>query len=87
MWFITFVSTALWAPADTPKKPIINKKKRIFDKIITLLLATILLFISFISSNTLINNSIFFAYIMGTVAICPLTYKIFGIPYNNYKNF
>ena len=87
MWFITFIAALIWAPADTPKKPIVNKKKRIFDKITTCLATIILIVVVFVSSNTLINNSIFFSFIMGTVSINPLTYKIFNIPFNNYKNF
>ena len=87
MWFIAFFISLLWAPADTPKKPIINKKKRIIDKTITCAATIILIITVFISSNNLINNSIFFAYIMHAISINPLTYKLFNIPFNNYKNF
>lgn len=87
MWIIAFISFILWAPADTPKKPIINKKKRVFDKIITCAFCICLLIICLLSSHSLINNSIFFSLIMGFIAINPLTYKLFNIPFNNYKNF
>ena len=85
LWSFAFICFAIWAPADTPKKPLINKKKRILCKMVTLLLSTVLLTITFVSSNILINNGIFFALIMGVIAINPLTYKLFNIPFNNYK--
>ena len=87
LWIFAFICFAIWAPADTPKKPLINKKKRIFCKISTLLSSILLLFVTFISNNTLINNSIFYSLIMNIIAINPLTYKIFNIPFNNYKKF
>ena len=40
-----------------------------------------------ISNNILVNNCIFFSYIMSMITINPLTYKLFGIPFNNYKTF
>lgn len=86
MWLISFICFILWAPADTPKKPLINKKKRLFDKAMTLLFSLILLILTIYTSQTLIDNSIFFALVMSIVSINPLTYKLFNIPFNNYKN-
>ena len=77
----------IWAPADTPKKPLINKKKRVLDKLLTVAISTVLMFIPLLSNNSLINNCIFFSYIMSIISINPLTYKLFGIPFNNYKNY
>lgn len=87
MWIIAFITFLIWAPADTPKKPLINKKRRMADKIITCLLSISLLIISFYSTSVLLTNGIFFSLIMGTIAVHPLTYKLFHIPFNNYKNF
>ncbi|MBE6161003.1 MAG: hypothetical protein E7158_02110 [Firmicutes bacterium] len=86
-WALSFISFAIWAPADTPKKPIVNKKKRILDKIITIIVSIFLLAIAIKSNNILVNNCIFFSYIMSMITINPLTYKLFGIPFNNYKTF
>ena len=87
IWVLSFIFFIICYPADTPKKPIINKKKRMFDKISTLIISFILLVIIILYSNTLINNSIFYALIMSIIAINPLTYKLFGIQYNNYKKY
>ena len=87
LWSFAFICFAIWAPADTPKKPLINKKKRLFCKISTLLSSIVLLIITFVTNNNLINNSIFYSLIMNIIAINPLTYKLFNIPYNNYKKF
>lgn len=76
-----------WAPADTPKKPIVNKKKRIILKLFTVIISVTLLGYSVFSSSSLISNSIFYSLIMNIIAINPITYKIFGITFNNYKNF
>ncbi len=84
---IAFVCFIIWAPADTPKKPLINKKKRIIDKLLTLIISTTLMFVVILSKNSLINNCIFFSYIMSTISINPLTYKLFKIPFNNYKKY
>ncbi len=86
-WIISFIGFLLWAPADTPQKPLVNKKKRLIYKILTIILSTVLLYISYVTKCEIISDSIFFAFIMGIIAVCPLTYKIFNIPYNNYKNF
>ena len=87
LWGLSFICFIIWAPADTPKKPLVNKNKRMFGKIATLILSITLLLLTIKTSNSLINNSIFFALIMSFISINPLTYKLFGIPYNNYKTY
>ena len=87
MSIIAFICFIIWAPADTPKKPLINKKKRIIDKFLTLIISTTLMFVVILSKNSLINNCIFFSYIMSIISINPLTYKLFKIPFNNYKKY
>ena len=87
MSIIAFICFIIWAPADTPKKPLINKKKRIIDKLLTLIISTTLMFVVILSKNSLINNCIFFSYIMSIISINPLTYKLFKIPFNNYKKY
>lgn len=87
MSIIAFICFIIWAPADTPKKPLINKKKRIIDKLLTLIISTTLMFVVILSKNSLINDCIFFSYIMSIISINPLTYKLFKIPFNNYKKY
>lgn len=77
----------IYAPADTEKRPIINKKRRGIFKIISILTSmsyTILLF--FVKSN-LLCNALMFSIILQVVMILPITYKIFNLSYNNYKNY
>lgn len=77
----------IFAPADTEKRPLINQKKRITYKIISVLLGLgyIVLF-SFIKDN-MISNCILFAIIIETIFVLPITYKLFGVKYNNYKSY
>lgn len=84
---ISFIGFILWAPADTPKKPLIRKNRRIFFKIATCIISLILLFISYKNYSQFLTNCIFFAYLMELIAVCPLTYKLLKISFNNYKTF
>ena len=84
---IGFTSFALFAPADTNKRPLINKKKRVIYKILSIIFALIYIVLIFTISNLLIKNMLTFALILETILILPITYKIFKLPYNNYKNY
>ena len=78
---------SLYAPADTVKRPLINAKKRKIYKIITVLISIVYTISIFIIHNTIVNNLIMFAMILQVILILPITYKIFKLPYNNYKNY
>ena len=77
----------LYAPADTVKRPLINEKKRKRFKFITIISSIILTTIIFTISNNTIKNLIMFAMALQIILILPITYKIFKLPYNNYKNY
>lgn len=77
----------LYAPADTEKRPLINKKRRIAYKIISVILGLGYIVLFSITKDNLISNCIFFATILETIVVLPITYKLFGLKYNNYKNF
>lgn len=77
----------LWSPSDTPARPLIHRKKRIANKIISLLLAFIYITIAIFIKNDNFNEIISFIFILETICICPLTYMLFKIPYRNYKNY
>ena len=75
-----------FAPADTIKRPLIKKSKRIFNKIfITSILVIYIILINHL--NLLISNLMLFASILQAILVLPITYKVFGQKYNNYKNF
>lgn len=76
-----------YAPADTKKRPIINKKKRKIYKVISASLALIYISLTFILKNNFILNSLLFSLLLETIMILPITYKIFKLPYNNYINY
>ena len=84
---LSIIFIAIYAPADTEKRPLIRKNRRILYKIICTITAIILTIYSFYIKNTLIQNAIFFSLILECIMISPLSYKIFKLKYANYKNY
>ncbi len=87
--FIIFaiISFYLFAPADTKSKPLVNKKKRLLNKCIIVLISIIYLFLTLFFKNHLFINTIMFACLWEAICVNPLMYKIFGQPFNNYKTY
>lgn len=81
---ICIILIAKYAPADTEKRPIINKRRRLIYKICTVLIATIYT-ITFFVTNSLVSNAVFFSIIIETIMILPVSYKLFNLKYDNYK--
>lgn len=84
---VCFIGYLVFAPADTHKRPLINKKHRIKLKISTLIVSAIYIFIIFVNENLLINNMIILSMIIELFFINPIIYNIFDLPYNNYKTY
>ncbi len=84
---ICVVLLGIFAPADTEKRPLINKKRRITYKIISALLGLGYIVMFTFIKNNMVNNCILFGLIMQTIIVLPITYKLFGVKYNNYKNY
>lgn len=76
-----------YAPADTIKRPIINKKRRMVYKVLSTSFASILIIISIIFKDYNISNYIIIGVTEAAIMIHPLTYKLFKLPYNNYKKY
>lgn len=76
-----------YAPADTEKRPLINKKKRVLYKVLTIIITFIYLVISLTIKNSIIINTLYFSILLETIQILPITYKLYGVKYNNYKNY
>lgn len=74
------------SPADTHKRPIINKKRRIVYKYMSTIISIIYTFISLFSTN-LLSNCLLFSLILQCFIISPTIYKLFKLPYNNYLNY
>ena len=75
----------LFAPADTVKRPLKNKKKRLIRKLLTILIAVIYMSFIIIFKNSYLTSLILNALIVQVIMVCPITYKLFKQPYNNYK--
>ena len=76
-----------YAPADTKKRPLVRKNRRIKFKVLTLIIAFIYLIIFFNTHNMFIKNVIACSMILESVLIHPLTYKVFNLPYKNYEGY
>lgn len=75
------------APADTYKRPIVSQKRRHVYKFLSTLVAIIYVFASLFINNTFISNSFILSLVVQSCMISPLVYKIFNLPYNNYKTY
>jgi len=76
----------LFAPADTIKRPLPNKKKRLIRKCLTVSIGIIYSISIFIINNHTFTSLILSSLVIQMIVINPLTYKLFKQPYNNYKN-
>lgn len=86
IFIIITILFIIYAPADTEKRPLIHKKKRIIYKILTIIISIIYFIISCYSSY-IISNSLVFAVIMQMLMILPISYKLLGLKYDNYKSY
>ena len=77
----------LWAPADTPSRPLLDKKKRQTNKIISFIFIILLILSSFYINIPQFYSIIAFILLLESICICPLTYKLFSIPYHNYLHY
>lgn len=83
--FISIITFLLYAPADTWKRPLINRKKRIMRKICACSLAIVYSVLIIMFDGREISNLLLAALLIETVLISPIIYFIFNEPYRNYK--
>ena len=76
-----------FAPADTKKRPIVNKNKRKYLKLISIFIAIIYSIFSFILDNRVLCNSLILALLVESFMISPYVYKRFKLSYDNYKSY
>jgi len=76
-----------YAPADTEKRPLINKKRRKKYKTFSVLSAGIFTMLIVIFNEYLISSYLLFGMIFATFMILPISYKLFDLPYDNYKRY
>lgn len=82
---ISCICFIIFAPADTVKRPLTNKKKRKIRKICASCLAFIYSFIVIYFDKMMISNLTLAALVIETIFISPIMYIIFKESYNNYK--
>ncbi len=87
LYGIAIIIITLYSPADTIKRPLIKKKKRIRFKILSIIVTIIYFVISLLIKNNLLINSMIFGLLIECVLIIPITYKAFKMPYKNYINY
>ena len=74
------------SPADTYKRPIINKNRRLRLKLTSTFISITYVIISLFINN-FISNCLLFSLLLEVIFISPLTYKVFKLPYNNYLKY
>ena len=87
LYVIMLINIILYAPADTVKRPLINTKKRKRYKIISIIFSLIYFILALFIKNNLIINSLTFGLLIECILINPITYKVFNMPYKNYKTY
>lgn len=81
------VCLLLFAPADTHKHPLINAKRRKKFKFVSFSLGIIYTILIVVLRNYFIVNYLLFGLIEAVIMVLPITYKVFNLPYNNYKSY
>ena len=85
--FVCLVFFFIYAPMDTIKRPLPNKKKRRIRKFCSCLCCILYTCLMIVFKNSFINNLFFCAIVVETILILPTTYMLFKQPYNNYLNY
>lgn len=84
---ISLICFIFFAPADTYKRPLIRKKRRIIYKVLTTVFGIIYVALIILLNNSFLQSALALSMLIEAVLICPITYKIFKLPYNNYKTY
>ena len=82
---VTFICFLLYAPADTKKRPLVRKNRRIKFKLLTITVAVIYILLYFYTNSMFLKNVIMWSMLLEAVLIHPLTYRVFKLPYKNYE--
>ncbi len=77
----------IFAPADTEKRPLINKRKRYIYKFVTTAISIIYTILLLLIKTNFITNIIMFSMVIEGVLINPLSYRLLGLRYDNYKYY
>lgn len=81
VWIFGIIMIRLYAPADTENVPILRKKERKQKQILSYIVFTIGLTIALIIKNNTISNILIFGYLIQTLTITRLVYKLTNSKY------
>lgn len=84
---VAYIFLVIYAPADTYKRPLVNTKKRKIYKIITVISSSVYLILIIVLRNKTISTALCMGLWDSMLMIHPLTYRMFHLPYNNYKTY
>ena len=82
---VSIITLIICAPADTWKRPLTNKRKRIIRKVVASSLSVIYSILIIVFNGYEISNLLMAALLIETILISPIMYLIFKEPYRNYK--
>lgn len=82
---ISTINIMIFAPADTVKRPLPNKKKRIIRKTFSSIIA--LIYTIIICTTSTMSELLLCALIIQMINVNPLIYMLFKQPYKNYKKY
>ena len=82
---VSVIAFIICAPADTWKRPLTNKKKRVLRKVAACSLAVLYSVLIIVFNGMEISNLLMAALLIETILISPIMYLIFKEQYRNYK--
>ena len=82
---VAVLAFIIWAPADTKKRPLTNKKKRLIRKIATIVIAVIYSIAIIMLNENVISDLFLAALLIEAILVSPFMYNFFNESYNNYK--
>ena len=79
---------SLYAPADTENLPILSKKERKIKKILSYIILTVTLIVTFFIKDNVISNILIIGNLLQTMTITRIAYKITNnkYGYETYKD-
>lgn len=84
---ISIIFLYLYAPADTKKRPLINRKRCLKYKYITIINACTISIVCMLVTNNTLSNIFLMSVVLEGISVNKLTYKIFNLPFDNYKQY
>lgn len=84
---ISLIVLAIYAPADTVKRPLPNKKKRVYRKISTIIISSTYIVMGVIIKDFNISSLFIVAMMLEAIMVSPIIYKLFKQPYRNYLHY